>query len=115
MIRISAVVLCALLFGLLSPSALSEQCPTGSYQTVDQWGNKICKEFGSGGATKSIEGRINQCPTGTYSTVDSWGNRVCKEMKGDGRGKEYHDTSRGCPVGSYQTVDQWGNKVCKRF
>ena len=86
-------------------------CPTGSYDWVDDWGNKICKSFDSG-ATQSIEGGTDNCPTGTYAWSDSWGNSICKSFSS---GQEFHDTSKGCPTGTYQWTDNWGNPVCKKF
>lgn len=96
---------------MLQCSIASAGCPTGSYQWVDDWGNKICKDFGSGGA-RTIEGSTDRCPTGTYRWVDEWGNKICKAF---GSGREWHDTSKGCPTGSYPWVDDWGNKICKKY
>jgi len=101
----------ASLFILASGPALAIQCPIGSYEWIDSWGNAICKSFGNEG-TQSIEGSTTNCPTGTYKWVDNWGNSICKSFNG---GNEYIDTSKGCPVGYYQWVDSWGNQVCKAF
>jgi hypothetical protein len=95
----------------LSSSTFAQQCPTGSYLWVDNWGNRICKGFDTGGTT-TTEGSLKNCPTGTYSWVDEWGNRVCKAFQS---GQNFYDTSKGCPVGTYQWVANWGNKVCKKF
>jgi len=86
-------------------------CPVGTYEWVDNWGNRICKSFGTG-ETRSIEGNLSRCPVGTYPWVDSWGNSVCQSFGG---GQRFYDTSKGCPVGTYEWVDNWGNKICKRF
>ena len=86
-------------------------CPTGTYEWVDDWGNRICKSFDTGD-TRTIEGSTKNCPTGTYRWIDSWGNPICKAYQGDA---QYYDTSKGCPTGTYQWVDEWGHKVCKRF
>jgi len=95
----------------MSFSAFAQQCPVGSYPSVDNWGNLICKSFDTGRST-TIEGSLDRCPTGTYASVDEWGNRICKGFKGTQR---YYDTSKGCPIGTYPSVDNWGNQVCKRF
>ena len=95
---------------IFSPTILAS-CPIGSYEWIDSWGNKICKDFDFGD-TKSIEGSTDNCPTGTYSWIDSWGNKICKSFDTE---EEYHDTSKGCPAGTYQWIDDWGNKVCKSF
>lgn len=84
-------------------------CPIGSYDWVDEWGNKICKSFDNG-QTNSIEGTTRNCPTGTYSWVDEWGNAVCKSHRGN---RQYYDTSEGCPVGTHEWIDSWGNRICK--
>lgn len=93
------------------PVAALADCPTGSYEWVDGWGNKICKSFDSG-ATRSVEGSTSNCPTGTYAWVDKWGNSICKSSSS---GQEFHDTSKGCPTGTYEWTDNWGNAVCKKF
>lgn len=101
----TATLLCAL------PFAVDASCPIGTYEWVDNWGNKICKKFGSN-RTTNIQGSTTRCPAGTHQWVDNWGNTVCKEFNSE---KKYYDTSKGCPVGSYEWVDEWGNKVCKSF
>ena len=53
-------------------SGAEAACPVGSYPWVDEWGNHICKRFGSGG-TSTIEGSSGRCPTGSYPWRDSWG------------------------------------------
>jgi hypothetical protein len=86
-------------------------CPVGSYEWVDNWGNKICKSFESGNTT-TIEGSTSRCPTGTYQWLDNWGNIICKSYQGN---QQYYDTSRGCPTGMYEWLDNWGNKICKSY
>lgn len=86
-------------------------CPAGSYPALDNWGNNICKEFGSGRAVTVAPGLSGGCPNGSYPALDSWGNQVCQEF---GRGgKTYYDTSKGCPIGTYPTLDNWGNPACR--
>ncbi len=94
-----------------SPDAWALQCPAGSHPWVDNYGNDICKSFGSG-RTIIKEGSLDNCPTGTHLWVDNWGNRICKNFKGN---QKYYDTSKGCPIGTYEWVGKWGNRVCKRF
>ena len=86
-------------------------CPIGSFPSVDNWGNQICKTLDTG-QTTTIQGSVENYPIGTYPWVDTWGNKVCQVFTG---GAQYHDTSSGCPVGTYQWVDGWGNKVCRQF
>jgi hypothetical protein len=93
------------------PTVALANCPIGSFEWVDDWGNKICKSFDSG-ATKSVEGSTQHCPTGTYAWSDNWGNAICKSYNS---GQEYHDTSKGCPIGTYQWQDNWGNPTCRKF
>ncbi len=96
---------------VMSFSVFAQQCPIGSYPSVDNWGNRICKSFDTGRAT-TIEGGLDKCPTGTHIWVDEWGNRICKSFEGN---QQYYDTLKGCPVGMYPWVDTWGNRVCKKF
>jgi hypothetical protein len=91
-------------------SAALAKCPFGSFESVDQWGNDICRRFGGG--TVTIQGSLDDCPIGTFSSVDSFGNDDCKSL--DGRTK-YYDTSNGCPLGTFESVDSLGNDVCKRI
>lgn len=109
--------------GLLFVPAKSEAqtaCPTGSYRTVDSWGNSICKRFD--GSTATVDVRPQQtCPTGSYSTVDNFGNRICRSFQSSPQQPQtdYYDRSTrnasGCPTGFYPGVDNYGNRVCKRF
>ena len=110
-VRAAALALLLSVLGALSPAPASAACPVGSYEWVDNWGNRICKRFDTG-QPATVEGTLSQCPVGTHPWVDSWGNRVCQSFNDRQR---YYDTSRGCPVGSYEWVDKWGNKVCKFF
>jgi hypothetical protein len=96
---------------LMPLGAVAQQCPTGSHPWVDQWGNRICKSFDSGGTT-TIQGSLKNCPTGTHPWTDEWGNRICKSFEGN---KQYYDTSKGCPVGFHPWVDNWGNRVCRKL
>ena len=96
---------------MLFSSGAEAACPIGSFPSVDNFGNQICKGFGSGD-TRTLQGTTNQCPPGTHFDVDTYGNKVCKSFS---NGQEFHDTSKGCPIGSFPSVDKYGNKVCKRF
>jgi hypothetical protein len=56
-----------LIFGALLASgaivnANAQQCPIGSYLWVDNWGNQICKGFGTG-QTTTIQGDLETCPS----------------------------------------------------
>jgi hypothetical protein len=104
-------LIAALLALLGLPSTAFAACPTGSFPSVDKWGNQICQRFG-GGPPATIQGSIDNCPTGTHPWVDSWGTRTCKSFNSP---RQFYDTSKGCPTGTYQWVDQWGNQTCKRF
>jgi hypothetical protein len=100
---------------MLIASGAEAACPIGSYPWLDEWGNNICKRFGSG-STSTIEGsligvRLAAIP-GSYPWIDSWGNRVCRSFNS---GSDSYDTSRGCPIGFYPWVDSWGNRTCKPF
>ena len=85
-------------------------CPIGSFPSVDNWGNQICKSFG--GQTTTIQGSVENCPIGSHPWVDSWGNRTCQSFDS---GSQYYDTSGGCPIGTHPWVDNWGNQVCQGF
>jgi|SRR5271157_6000962 len=89
-------------------SAFAQQCPIGSFPSVDSWGNQICKTFG--GATETIQGSLDTCPIGFHPWVDSWGNQVCQSFDS---GTNAYDTSKGCPIGTTPWVDEWGNPICK--
>ena len=97
------------LFLLFTALPVFADCPVGSYEWTDQWGNKICKRFDTG-ATTSIQGSKENCPVGTNLWTDKWGNKICKDFN---TGKQYYDTSKGCPTGSYPWTDDWGNPICK--
>lgn len=115
---IFAVVLC--IVAVASPLGAQQQCPTGAYPWVDNWGNHICRRFEDQSTATVRRPAPNTCPTGSYPWVDSWGNNICRTFNSTDPGPsqprtDYYDTSRGCPVGTYPWVDNWGNKVCKRF
>ena len=55
-------------------------CPTGSYEWVDSWGNRICKTFDTG-ETRTIDGSTKDCPTGTYRWMDPGGSPICKTRR----------------------------------
>jgi hypothetical protein len=86
-------------------------CPIGSFPSVDNWGNQICKTLDTG-QTTTIQGSVENCPVGTHPWVDTWGNKICQSFTG---GSQYYDASGGCPIGMYQWVDNWGNKICRSF
>lgn len=94
------------------------QCPTGTYQSVDGWGNVVCQPFGLGNQQPVITQtpRGQSCPYGSYQTVDNYGNSICRSYNSINRpSTDYYDTSRGCPNGFYETVDGSGNRVCRRY
>lgn len=88
-------------------------CPAGSQPWVDNWGNDICKEFGSGETVSVSPGLGGGCPAGSHPAIDNRGNNVCQEFGRNGR--TYYDTSEGCPNGFHPSVDKWGNPICKSF
>jgi hypothetical protein len=95
---------------LLGTSSAFAQCPIGSFPSVDNWGNQICKTFNN--STSTIQGSLDNCPVGSHPFVDNWGNRICQTF---GSGTRYYDTSGGCPIGTFPGVDSWGNQTCKSF
>ena len=112
----SFLALCAVVMmaGLAAPAA-AQNCPIGSYPSVDSWGNNICKRTGGGGTASVQAPSGGGCPIGSYPTVDRYGNQVCRQPGSSSRPQtDYYDTSKGCPIGSYPSVDSYGNKVCKR-
>lgn len=96
---------------LIDEGSLTMNCPPGTYQWVDGWGNKVCKRHFSEEVT-AIQGSLEHCPTGTHPWIDSWGNKVCQSFDNQ---QQYYDTSQGCPMGSHNWVDEWGNRICKKF
>ena len=95
----------------LVPSAVAQNCPIGTFPSVNQWGTPTCHPFG-GGPPAAVQGTLDSCPPGTHPWTDNWGNRTCKAFNG---GQQLYDTSRGCPIGTHPWVDNWGNNVCKRL
>lgn len=96
--------------------ALAQQCPMGSFPSVDSWGNQVCKRFGDQSTATAQVQRGQQCPNGAYPTVDNFGNQICRSFNAPNQpGTDYYDTSKGCPMGTFPTVDTYGNNVCKRF
>ncbi len=91
-----------------APTA-SLQCPSGTYDWTDSWGNKICRRFGDN-STVAVQGSLQSCPVGTHPWTDEWGNRVCQAF---GNQRRLYDTSKGCPVGSSPGSDAWGKPTCK--
>jgi hypothetical protein len=101
----------AVLCFVTASSAAWAACPLGTYEWVDGFGNKICKNFGDGG-TRSVQGSTRNCPAGTRLAVDDYGTKICKSFSDD---QKFYDTSKGCPPGTHDWVDSFGNKTCKRF
>ena len=96
--------------------AQAQQCPMGSYPSVDSWGNQICRRVSDQSAATAQVPRGQTCPNGAYPTVDGYGNQICRSFNTPNQPRtDYYDTSRGCPMGSYPSVDSYGNNVCKRF
>ena len=115
---VATVILCGLATLMLDVGSVQaqQQCPTGSYPWVDNWGNKICKRFSDESAATTQVPSGQTCPTGSHPWVDSWGNKICRTFDAPNQPRtDYYDTSKGCPTGTYQWTDDWGNKVCKRF
>ena len=109
--RVSAALV-ALTF-VIPTSAVLATCPVGTYQSVDAYGNQICKRLDDGSAAVTQSNPITNCPNGSFQSVDNMGNRVCKSF--NDAGPTYYDTSKGCPIGTYKSVDNFGNPVCKKF
>jgi hypothetical protein len=109
--RVSAALF-ALAF-VIPASAAFAVCPTGTYQSVDMYGNQICKRIDDGSAAITQSNPATHCPNGSFQSVDNMGNHVCKSF--DNAGPTYYDTSKGCPTGTYKSVDNFGNPVCKKF
>lgn len=98
------------------PSAvLAINCPIGSFPSIDQWGNQVCRPIG-GGAPNAAQGTLDNCPIGSFPSIDTYGNRVCKTFSSPQQpSREYYDTSQGCPIGTFTSIDNFGNSVCKGF
>jgi hypothetical protein len=56
-------------------------CPVGSFPSVDNWGNQICKTFDFG-QTTTIQGSIENCPVGKHPWTDNWGNKIARASTG---------------------------------
>ncbi|MFC3068706.1 hypothetical protein [Phenylobacterium soli] len=115
--KIAAALALSALFAVgAALPAQAQQCPVGSYPSVDTWGNQVCKRFGDNSTATAQTPRGQQCPTGAHPAVDKWGNQICRTFDSPGQPRtDYYDTSKGCPAGTHEWVDQWGNKVCKPF
>ncbi|HEX3367831.1 hypothetical protein [Phenylobacterium sp.] len=104
----------AAIFLSCSP-AVAQQCPMGSFPSVDSFGNRVCQRIANSGPATTQTPRGQQCPNGAYPTVDNFGNRIYRSEGGFNQPKtDYYDTSKGCPMGMFPSVDQFGNKVCKK-
>lgn len=118
--RMLAVAACLAAFvsvTLGSEPAQAQQCPAGSYPSVDSFGNQVCKRFSDQSTATAQVPRGQTCPMGSFPTVDSYGNQICRSQGAapSQPHTDYYDTSRGCPAGTFQTVDAYGDPVCKRF
>jgi hypothetical protein len=113
----AALILSALISATAGvPAAQAQQCPAGTYPSVDTWGNQVCKRFSDNSAAAVQTPHNQACPNGAYPTVDKWGTQVCRTFDTPNQPRtDYYDTSKGCPVGSLPSMDSWGNKVCKPF
>jgi hypothetical protein len=114
------VVTALMLAALVSTSAglapaKAQQCPAGTFPTVDSWGNQVCKRL-SDQSTAMVQKPPGQaCPNGAHPAVDNFGNQICRsEAMGSQPQTDYYDTSKGCPAGTIPWVDTFGNHVCKR-
>ena len=88
----------------------SATCPTGSFPTVDNWGNAICRRIGTGTTATAQPNPATGCPNGSFPSVDGMENNVCKSFNA---GPTYYDTSHGCPNGMAPSIDKWGNNTCR--
>jgi len=114
--KVVTVTVAAALASVVGPAAWAQQCPNGSYPTVDSFGNNICKSISDGRPQTTQVPHGQQCPNGAYPTVDKFGNNICRSMSTPNQPRtDYYDTSKGCPVGMIPSVDSFGNNVCKRF
>lgn len=89
-------------------------CPVGTYQWTDGWGNPTCRSFSSQQDVVTGVNPATGVPNGAMPSVDPWGNPTARGTSSTAE-STYYDTSGGCPVGTYQWVDSWGNPTCKRF
>jgi hypothetical protein len=116
---IGALLLAVGLFAFTGDAEAQSACPTGSYRSIDSYGNSICKRFD--GSTATVTTRPQQtCPNGAYSTIDSYGNRICRSYATPQQPQtDYYrpnpNNAAGCPNGFYRTIDNYGNKVCTPF
>ena len=101
----------ALMFGFAS-EAMAQNCPNGSFPTVDHDGNRICQGTESNRALPSARNPATGCPNGAYPTIDSRGSKVCSSAE---RKSDYYDAPRACPSGTYAGNDANGRRVCKSF
>jgi hypothetical protein len=62
-------------------AASAHACPIGSFPSLDNWGNQICKTLDTG-QTTTIQGSVDNCPIGTHPWVDNWGNKICQSRNG---------------------------------
>lgn len=109
-------LLCVLIVSANADVAVAQQCPAGTYQWADSWGNQTCRRFSDGTDAVTRAPRGQQCPNGSYPWTDNWGNQICRTYQNNNQPRtDYYDTSRGCPAGTYQWRDNWGNPVCRRF
>lgn len=119
MMILGAMLVASGLFFFPTKSEAQTSCPTGSYRSVDGYGNSICKRFD--GSTATVTTRPQQtCPNGAYSTIDNYGNRICRSYATPQQPQtDYYrpnpNNATGCPNGFYRTVDSYGNRVCKAF
>ena len=95
-------------------AAAQMQCPVGTYQWVDGWGNNTCRSFQSQRDVVTQANPATGMPNGAMPTVDAWGNQT-STGSGSTSGTTYYNTSRGCPTGTFPWTDSWGNPTCKHF
>jgi len=116
---IGALLLVLGLFSVSEEAEAQASCPTGSYRTVDSYGNSICKRFE--GSTAIVTTRPQQTfPNGAYPTIDNYGNRICRSFATPQQPQtDYYrpnpNNATGCPNGFYRTIDNYGNRACKPF
>lgn len=98
--------------GVVAADAQAMNCPVGTYQWNDSWGNRTCRSFSTQQDVITEANPVTGRPNGSMPSVDQWGNQT-SEGTGTTAGTTYYDTTNGCPIGTHRWTDNWGNPVCQ--
>ena len=98
-------------FAVICPTLAWAVCPPGSFESFDNYGNKICKNI-NGGGMNSIQGSTENCPAGTHPWIDTYGNKVCQSFDNK---QQFYDTAKGCPIGTIPAFDVHGKPICQKI